>query len=76
MNGKLLSSKGTYIGAHPMTGKEKSGYENSDALLFENSVFIVCTENGKSKLFDEYIMTLVKHLVQECLYWIHIYTIK
>jgi prephenate dehydrogenase len=56
---KTLSSKGTYIGAHPMTGKEKSGYENSDALLFENSVFIVCTENGKSKLFDEYI-NLVK----------------
>ncbi len=56
---KKLSSKGTYIGAHPMTGKEKSGYENSDALLFENSVFIVCTENGKSKLFDEYI-NLVK----------------
>jgi len=56
---KTLSSKGTYIGAHPMTGKEKSGYENSDALLFENSVFIVCTENGKSKLFDDYI-NLVK----------------
>lgn len=56
---KTLSSKGTYIGAHPMTGKEKSGYENSDALLFENSVFIVCTENGKRKLFDEYI-NLVK----------------
>jgi len=56
---KKLSSEGTYIGAHPMTGKEKSGYENSDALLFENSVFIVCTEDGKSKLFDDYI-NLVK----------------
>jgi prephenate dehydrogenase len=41
-----LKSNGVYIGAHPMTGKEKSGYENSDALLFENSVFIVCAENG------------------------------
>lgn len=58
-NWKTLSSKGTYIGAHPMTGKEKSGYENSDALLFENSVFIVCTENGKNNLYDDYI-NLVK----------------
>jgi prephenate dehydrogenase len=56
---KKLNSKGTYIGAHPMTGKEKSGYENSDALLFENSVFIVCTENGKNNLYDDYI-NLVK----------------
>ena len=38
---KKFSSEGTYIGAHPMTGKERSGYDNSDALLFENSVFIV-----------------------------------
>lgn len=39
-----ISSKGIYIGGHPMAGKENSGYENSDPLLFENSVYIV-TEN-------------------------------
>lgn len=32
---------GTYIGGHPMTGKEKGGFNNSDPLLFENSVYIV-----------------------------------
>lgn len=52
-----ISSKGTYIGAHPMTGKEKSGYENSDALLFENSVFIICSE--QKTYLDDYI-SLVK----------------
>ena len=54
-NWKKFSSKGIYIGAHPMTGKEKSGYDNSDALLFENSVFIVCSENNNDKLFTEYL---------------------
>lgn len=36
-----LDSKGKFIGGHPMTGKEKSGFENSDALLFENAVYIL-----------------------------------
>ncbi|MFA7287836.1 MAG: prephenate dehydrogenase/arogenate dehydrogenase family protein [Melioribacteraceae bacterium] len=34
------SVEGIYIGTHPMTGKEKGGYDNSDILLFQNSVFI------------------------------------
>lgn len=33
--------KGFYIGGHPMTGKEKGGFENSDPLLFENCVYIL-----------------------------------
>ena len=36
-----IQSKGIYVGGHPMTGKEKGGYENSDPLLFENSIYIV-----------------------------------
>ncbi len=32
---------GIYVGGHPMTGKEKGGYENSDPLLFENAVYIL-----------------------------------
>ncbi|NOX16787.1 MAG: prephenate dehydrogenase/arogenate dehydrogenase family protein [Chlorobi bacterium] len=36
-----LNCEGTYIGGHPMTGKEVGGYENSDPLLFENSVYII-----------------------------------
>lgn len=69
---KTISSKGTYIGAHPMTGKEKSGYDNSDLLLYENSVFIVCPEkahdeklkayNGFIKLTGARIVLLDAHL--------------
>jgi prephenate dehydrogenase len=34
-------TQGVYIGGHPMTGKEKSGYDNSDSLLFENAIYIL-----------------------------------
>ncbi len=40
--------QGTYIGGHPMTGKEKGGFENSDPLLFENAVYILSDSNKKS----------------------------
>lgn len=36
------NSKGFFIGGHPMTGKEKGGFENSEPLLFENAVYILC----------------------------------
>lgn len=39
---KSLVSSGKYIGLHPMAGKEKGGFENSDYLLFENAVCFVC----------------------------------
>lgn len=39
---KSLVSTGKYIGLHPMAGKEKGGFENSDHLLFENAVCFVC----------------------------------
>jgi len=40
---KNMQSKGIYVGGHPMAGKEKSGFENSDALLFENCIYIIST---------------------------------
>lgn len=39
---------GFYIGGHPMTGKEKGGFDNSDPLLFENCVYIL---NDSAKEF-------------------------
>lgn len=44
-----LESKGTYIGGHPMTGKEQGGFDNSDPLLFENSVYIVTEDLTKNE---------------------------
>jgi prephenate dehydrogenase len=50
---KNIKSKGIYIGGHPMTGKEKGGYENSDELLFENAVYILSdTEKENPKIKD------------------------
>ena len=42
---------GFYIGGHPMTGKEKGGFVNSDPLLFENCVYIL---NDLAKEFPSY----------------------
>jgi prephenate dehydrogenase len=36
-----IKSLGSYIGGHPMTGKERGGLENSDPLLFENSLYLI-----------------------------------
>lgn len=50
-----INTKGIYIGGHPMTGKELGGYNNSDPLLFENSVYILSDQQKDSPLFDEFI---------------------
>ena len=47
-------SKGKYVGGHPMTGKEKGGYENSDPLLFENAIYILTEETKNDKLLNEF----------------------
>lgn len=31
-----------YIGGHPMTGSEKSGYDAATSYLFENAIYILC----------------------------------
>ena len=48
-----IESSGFYFGGHPMTGKEKGGYDNSDALLFENSVYILTDNEIDNPLFLE-----------------------
>lgn len=53
-----LNSDGVYIGGHPMTGKEIGGYDNSDPLLFENSVYILSNRQKDSPLFNEFIKVI------------------
>ncbi len=55
-----IKSVGMYIGGHPMTGKEKGGYENSDPLLFENSVYIVTQDLSKTNDFEKFKLVLEK----------------
>jgi prephenate dehydrogenase len=49
-----IDSNGIYIGGHPMTGKEKGGFNNSDSLLFENSVYILTEKENMNPLFDDF----------------------
>lgn len=49
-----LKSKGIYIGGHPMTGKEVGGYDNSDPLLFENTVYIITEDLTKNDKLNDF----------------------
>mgnify|MGYP001229643245 CR=1 FL=1 len=49
---QTLSGKASYVGGHPMTGKEKGGYENSDPLLFESAVYILAQSECENPNFD------------------------
>ncbi len=53
-------SKGIYTGGHPMTGKESSGFENSDPYLFENSVYILSENESSSRI--EPLIQIIKLL--------------
>jgi prephenate dehydrogenase len=57
---EVKAKAGYYIGGHPMTGKEKGGYSNSDPLLFENSVYILC----KSKNSNNEIINKISELLK------------
>ncbi len=50
-----ISSKGIYIGGHPMTGKENNGYESSEELLFENSVYIISDASQNKEKLNELV---------------------
>ncbi len=41
-----LGLNGRFIGGHPMTGSEKSGFVNANAHLFENSYYIITPSEG------------------------------
>jgi prephenate dehydrogenase len=54
-------SAGSYIGGHPMTGKEQGGYKNSDSLLFENSTYII-NDDVKEQSFAVPFFELIKSM--------------
>lgn len=44
--------KGYYIGGHPMTGKEKGEFDNSDPLLYENCTYILNDNSNAFPMID------------------------
>lgn len=51
-----------FIGGHPMTGSEKSGYANSYALLLENAYYILTPTNKTPKAKLALLYSLVKKM--------------
>lgn len=51
-----------YIGGHPMTGSEKSGWTSANALLLENAYYILCEDGTPPKekvaMFGDFISSL------------------
>jgi prephenate dehydrogenase len=39
---ELLPDGVRYVGVHPMAGRERDGFENSDPAIFANSGFLIC----------------------------------
>ena len=46
---KYFSSRGVFVGGHPMAGSEGSGIEYADGLLFQNAVYVLCPLPGTGK---------------------------
>ena len=49
-----------FIGGHPMTGSEKTGYENSDASLLENAYYIITPGKRVSSEKTELLSSLIR----------------
>ncbi len=59
---KQLGLTDRFIGGHPMTGSEKTGFQNADALLLENAYYLLAPEadvpEEKVQRFVFFIATL------------------
>lgn len=55
-----LGMTASFIGGHPMTGSEKTGYENADSLLMENAYYILTPAEDASARDLTFLKNLVK----------------
>lgn len=60
VDGLLCDSGLHYVGGHPMAGKERSGFANSDAQMFKGASFVITT-TGKTA---EHALKTVKQLAE------------
>ncbi len=57
---KALGLSNRFIGGHPMTGSEKTGYENSYAMLLENAYYILTPSKETPDHIIDTMLSLVK----------------
>lgn len=57
-----LGMQTQFIGGHPMTGSEKTGYKNSYALLLENAYYILTPTKETPKEMLEFLYHLVQKM--------------
>ncbi len=58
---KELNLENRFIGGHPMTGSEKTGYDASSELLLENAYYVITpTANTAPEALDFYISLIKK----------------
>lgn len=55
-----------FIGGHPMTGSEKTGYKNSDASLLKGAYYILTPSDDTPKEFTDWLTSFVKALGSHC----------
>ncbi len=51
-----------FIGGHPMTGSERTGFENSNALLMENAYYVVTASEDCPAEFPDRLIALIKQV--------------
>ncbi len=59
---KRLGLEAQFIGGHPMTGSEKTGYRNSYALLLENAYYIFTPTDQVPKEKVELLLSLARQM--------------
>lgn len=62
-----LGLSSNFIGGHPMAGSEKTGYENSYALLLENAYYILTPTNDTKREFIDRMTSLIESMKAICM---------
>lgn len=58
----LIPPQVHYIGLHPMAGKERDGFENSDPAIYRNSGFIICPGGEADEETTQLMKALAVHI--------------
>lgn len=57
-----LNINSNFVGGHPMTGSERTGYENSSARIMENAYYLLTPGEGVPKHMTETMVSLVSDM--------------